>query len=94
MDSKYLTQRGMEFSRLAQFFTLDVITEVAFGEAFGFLDRDEDINGYCSVAEQALPIFEWLGVFQSLNKMIRLPGIRNMVMPSAKDKTGVGMMMG
>ncbi|KAM7188913.1 Cytochrome P450 [Rhypophila sp. PSN 637] len=98
IDSKYLytesQRRTLEFSRLAQFFTLDVITEVAFGQAFGFLSRDEDINGYCHVAEQALPIFEWLGVFGTLNRMIRLPGIRNLTMPRPTDKTGVGMMMG
>ncbi|KAH7213259.1 cytochrome P450 [Fusarium redolens] len=98
IDSKYLStqssKRTLEFSRLAQFFTLDVITEVAFGQAFGFLSRDEDINGYCHVAEQALPVFEWLGVFGTLNKMIRLPGIRNLTMPRPTDKTGVGMMMG
>ena len=98
LDSKYLSSGGrlrpLDFSRLAQFFTLDVITEVAFGEAFGFLLKDDDINGYCRVAEQALPVFEWLGVFPTLNKIIRLPGIRSLVMPSAKDATGVGMMMG
>ncbi|KAI0407181.1 cytochrome P450 [Xylaria palmicola] len=98
IDAKYVSTvssfKNTEFSRLAQFLTLDVITQVAFGKAFGFLERDDDINGYCRVAEEALPVFEWLGVFGTLNKMIRLPGIRNLVMPRPTDKTGVGMMMG
>ncbi|KAK3687933.1 cytochrome P450 [Podospora appendiculata] len=98
IDRKYLSTDGsfksVEFSRLAQFFTLDVIAQAAFGEAFGFLRRDEDINGYCTVAEQVLPTFEWLSVFPMLNRLIRLPGVRNLFMPRPTDKTGVGMIMG
>ncbi|KAI3337026.1 cytochrome P450 [Xylariaceae sp. AK1471] len=98
INTKYLSTaccfKPLEFSRLAQFFTLDLITEVAFGEALGFLQRDEDINGYCDVAEQVLPVFEWLAVFNTLNRIIRLPGLRNVVMPRPTDKTGVGMIMG
>ncbi|TGJ88398.1 hypothetical protein E0Z10_g327 [Xylaria hypoxylon] len=98
IDTKYLSTaycfKPLEFSRLAQFFTLDLITEVAFGEALGFLRRDEDINGYCDVAEQVLPVFEWLAVFSTLNRIIRLPLLRNLVMPRPTDKAGVGMIMG
>jgi hypothetical protein len=98
IDTKYLSTASkfthLEFSRLAQFFTLDVIAKAAFGEAFGFLHRDEDINGYCTVAEQVLPVFEWLSVFTTLNRIIRLPVIRNAFMPRPTDKTGVGMIMG
>jgi len=83
----------MDFSAVASYFTLDVITDIAFGEPFGFLVENRDINGYCKVGRASIPIFEWFGVFPDLYKMLRLPGIRNLVMPSAEDTNGVGMLM-
>ena len=98
IDAKYTSVgqlfQPLDFSRLAQFFTLDVITDVAFGKCIGFLAEDEDINGYCKVSHKILPIFEWLGVFPIINRLIRLPIIRSVVMPSPTDTTGVGMIMG
>lgn len=97
IDKSYLstpgTLKAMDFGRAAQYFTLDTITEVAFGRNMGFLTRDEDINGYCKVSEQALPIFEWLGAMPTINAMFRWPILRTLLMPSPKDRTGVGMMM-
>ena len=84
----------MDFSAVASYFTLDVITDIAFGEPFGFLVENRDINGYCKVGRASIPIFEWFGVFPDLYKVLRLPGIRSLVMPSARDTKGVGMLMG
>ena len=83
----------MDFASVAQFFTLDVITDIAFGEPIGFLSQNRDINGYCKVGRATIPIFGWFGVFPDLYKIIRLPGIRNLIMPSPNDTRGVGMLM-
>jgi hypothetical protein len=47
---KYLSgpggkSRPMEFSYVAQYFTLDVLTKVAFGKEFGHLEADADVVG-------------------------------------------------
>ena len=86
--------RPMDFAKIAQYFTLDVISDVAFGEPIGFLARNEDVNGYCHVVEQALPAFEWAAALPMVNQVVRLPGLKTLVMPSPSDKSGVGMIMG
>jgi hypothetical protein len=97
IDQQYTSSpvdyRPTDFSRLGQFFTLDVITDIAFGEPIGFLSENEDIDGYCHVSHQILPLFEWLGVYPSIDRIIRWPVVRNFVMPSANDATGVGSIM-
>ncbi|KAF2764140.1 pisatin demethylase [Teratosphaeria nubilosa] len=98
IDREYISSadqlRPLDFAKVAQFFTLDMISDVAFGEPIGFLARNEDINGYCQVAEQALPAFEWAAALPAINRFARLPIINKFVMPNAKDPTGVGMIMG
>lgn len=86
--------KPMDFARVAQYFTLDVISDVAFGEPIGFLVRNEDVNGYCHVVEKALPAFEWAAALPMVNQLVRLPGLNKLVMPSPEDKSGVGMIMG
>jgi hypothetical protein len=93
-SSKGSRLRPLDFAKVAQFFTLDVIADVAFGEPIGFLSRNEDINGYCRVVEDALPAFEWAAALPAVNSFVRLPVINKLFMPSAEDKTGVGMIMG
>lgn len=97
LDTTYTSSgsqlRPLDFARVAQFFTLDVISDIAFGEPLGFLINNEDINGYCRVAEKLLPAFEWAVALPSVNRIVRLPGVRNLVMPSASDKSGVGTIM-
>lgn len=38
-----------------QYFTLDVITRIAFGEAFGYLSTDSDVYGYIESLELMMP---------------------------------------
>ncbi|KAF4556516.1 Cytochrome P450-like protein 48 [Elsinoe fawcettii] len=98
IDKQYTSSgaslKPFEFSKTAQFFTLDVISDIAFGEPIGFLSKNKDINGYCHVVEEALPAFEWAAVLPLINQIARLPYINKLVMPTAEDKTGVGMIMG
>ena len=98
IDKEYLSVNSnikqMDFAKIAQYFTLDVISDVAFGEPIGFLVKNEDLNGYCHVVEKALPTFEWLSVLPLVNQLFKLPWLKKTMMPSPKDKTGVGMIMG
>lgn len=56
--AKYLTTkdqiRTVDFAIMSRYFTLDVITRLAYGKAFGFLDSDEDLFGYTSQIDQLL----------------------------------------
>jgi len=49
-QEKYLstrtTLRKLDFAQIAQYFTMDVLSDVAFGAPFGHLKRDEDFHEY------------------------------------------------
>jgi hypothetical protein len=41
---------------MTQYLTLDVITDVAFGEAFGDLAGDEDVHEYIATIQALMPV--------------------------------------
>ncbi|KAI2463797.1 cytochrome P450 [Annulohypoxylon bovei var. microspora] len=96
--AKHLTTkdriRTIDFARMSRYFTLDIITRLAYGKAFGFLDSDEDLFGYTGQIDQLLkaqnlsqeiPIFRYI-VFSRL--FFGLFG------PKPSDEKGVGKIMG
>jgi hypothetical protein len=98
IENKYLSEgsciRPIDFARKAQFLALDVITAVAFGEAFGDLAADEDIHEYLATVERMLPVTHWLLVFPGFVDVMRIPWIGRRVLPSSGDDFGVGKVMG
>ena len=77
-----------------QYFVIDVITDMAFREPYGFLKEDADIHGYIATQEALLPVFECFTTFPALARIIRIPWISKLAMPKSTDKTGLGYMMG
>jgi len=96
IERKYLSKPGemrpMEFSHRAQFLTLDVATNVAFGEAFGFLKKDGDVEKYIEMNEAMLPVFGILGAMPWLVYVMHAWPI-NKIMPGDGDKVGFGRLM-
>ncbi|KAF2473107.1 pisatin demethylase [Lindgomyces ingoldianus] len=82
----------MDLATKMQYFTLDVISHVGLGNAFGDLKADEDINGYIASSEEGLMIgnTSWgLGI-----SWIRdVPILGKAISPSEKDAKGFGKMM-
>lgn len=97
IDSKYIStatdNRPMDFGRKAQYFTLDVISSLAFGKAFGDLERDEDVHKYIEMLDEAGPTIILLTVLPLVRALLQLPVLRNLL-PSSKDKIGFGKVMG
>jgi hypothetical protein len=97
IDSKYISTstnyKPMDFGRKAQYFTLDTISSLAFGEAFGHLERDEDVHGYAQMLDEAGPAIIMLAVLPFVRSVLQLPVIRSLL-PSSKDKIGFGKVMG
>jgi len=85
--------KTMDLSRETSFFTLDVISKVAFGETFGFLDQDEDPFGYLENLAQMLPAIIVFGVYTELTKIMRIPVVKA-ALPKSTDKRGLGRVMG
>lgn len=83
----------MDFGRKAQFFTLDVISSIAFGKAFGYLAADADLYEYISTIETILPVILMTTIFPWINKMMRLDFV-DRFLPSHRDSVGFGRIMG
>lgn len=99
IDTNYLTKpeqnlfRSMDISRVTSYFTLDVISKVAFGQTFGFLDEDEDPFGYIANLMEFLPAIIVMGVYTELQSIMKAPVIKTML-PKSSDKRGLGRVMG
>jgi hypothetical protein len=95
---KYLSTekavKPMDWGLVAQYFTLDSLTKVAFGEALGYMATDSDVHGYIQTMEDSGIYFAlcsdvpWLGRIFLSNPVLKLVG------PSVKDKKGLGVIMG
>ncbi|RBQ67894.1 hypothetical protein FVER14953_13512 [Fusarium verticillioides] len=93
LDAEYISKDiPFDFGYKAQYFTLDVISALAFGEAFGDLETDSDVNGYITAMEESMPTIITTTVMPWMIKLLQLPIFRSML-PSDKDKAGVGRVM-
>ena len=99
LNSKYLNRPdegnfvNVDVSRVTNFFTLDVISKVAFGQTFGFLEHDEDPFGYLKNLEQFLPAIIVFGVYTELTNLLKMP-LMKAALPKSTDKRGLGRVMG
>ncbi|KAH9882698.1 hypothetical protein J1614_000063 [Plenodomus biglobosus] len=46
----------MDFGEKVSFFTPDVTSELAFGEAFGYPEKDADVYDYRAITKTYIPI--------------------------------------
>ncbi len=88
------TLRKAEFSSLCTFLTMDVITTIGTGEAFGYLRTDSDVYGYL---EQTKSLWGFMGM------TLDVPYLRNIAYsnpflklfgPKKSDMHGLGRLMG
>lgn len=91
---KYLTTgskvKPMDFAEMAQYLTLDVITFLSLGEPFGFISEDTDKYGYVKAIEDNFPIMNLFSAVPLLSAIMRIPTVQNNLIPTVKDKTGLG----
>ena len=85
--------RTVDISRVTSYFTLDVISKIAFGHTFDFLRNDEDPFGYLENLEQFLPAIIVFGVFTELTNILKFP-LMKAALPKTTDKRGLGRVMG
>ncbi|KAJ2894578.1 hypothetical protein MKZ38_007401 [Zalerion maritima] len=97
IESKYITTRDsykpMDLARKASFFTMDVISDIAFDTPYGFLDKDSDIKKYLEESEAIIPSLVITAVFPWMARALRSP-IFKPLMPTPEDDKGFGVLMG
>jgi hypothetical protein len=97
IETKYLCTsedyRPMDFGEKASFFTLDVISELAFGQAFGYLENDADVYDYLKITKTFIPIMMVIANVPSLADLLHSRYFRGLL-PSESDKLGFGAFIG
>jgi hypothetical protein len=85
--------RALDFARKAQYFTLDVISSVAFGYPFGYLLQDSDVHDYIKTTEEVLPAVMLVTILPWINWVLQTRLMKS-VLPSDRDPIGFGKIMG
>lgn len=80
-------------ARLSTYFTLDSISDVAFGKTFGFLDRNYDPFGYIEQLKSMVPSMMAIAVYPELQALLRMQFMQAL-MPKVTDAIGIGKVMG
>ncbi|KAI1107092.1 cytochrome P450 [Jackrogersella minutella] len=94
---KYLSTdsqlRPMDFAHRIQFFTLDAITKIAYGRAFGYLSSDSDVYGYIRSSEVQVPVLVGLADIPWLCRLAFSEPALYLIGPKTTDTKGAGKMM-
>ena len=60
IETKYLSTRQhfrpVDFARKIQYFTLDVISDLAFGQPFGYVEQDDDVFDFIKISRSFFPV--------------------------------------
>lgn len=91
---KYLSSRNairkLDFAQISQYFTIDVLTDIAFGALSGYLERDEDIHDYIKTIRAFMPVLELKTNYPTVNLLTNSWLVRAVATPTVKDRTGMG----
>ena len=94
--AKYLSTaaqcRPMDFARKTQYFTLDVISDIGFGKAFGDLAADADVDDYLAASE-AVTRFFVVPCAIGLVPILQWGPIARFIGPEARHNSGMGKAM-
>lgn len=97
LESKYVststTYKPVDFAPKTQFFTLDVISDIALGKSLGNLEADEDCYSYIKTTEETFPMIVLLGAFPWLANVFFSRPMKSLL-PSDTDTVGMGKLMG
>ena len=92
------SSRAFDIGKSIQFLTVDLITQLCLGEAFGCVDSNRDQFDFLATVRTGSAISQHFSVLLEVNRLLfyltKIPFLRRLLVPSVKDKTGVGKIMG
>jgi hypothetical protein len=98
IEREYLTTEErcpvMDWAVMAQYFTMDVLTDVAFSRPFGYLKDNADLFGYIKTVQQYMPVLEMQANIPLVNTVMNNKLLKTLLAPTASDTFGMGKMMG
>ncbi|KAL1594629.1 hypothetical protein SLS60_010390 [Paraconiothyrium brasiliense] len=93
---KYLStsaqHKTMDLARKTQYLTLDVISDIGFGQAFGDLANDSDMNSYIESTDAVMASMTFL-LASGMLRILQWPPIARLIGPNEKSKSGFGKSM-
>jgi hypothetical protein len=63
----------MDLAKIVQYFTLDVVTKIAFGAPIGYITKNEDIYDYLKMTSAFLPVSELGCNFPTIHDILFSP---------------------
>lgn len=98
IETKYISTptelKVLDLARVSQYFTLDVLTDVAFGYPFGFLAADDDLHDYIKSLGPLMPFMELQSNITWLARILNSRIVKKLATPTANDGSGMGKMIG
>ncbi|KAL9121435.1 MAG: hypothetical protein Q9187_002005 [Circinaria calcarea] len=92
------SSKVFDIGKRIQFLTVDLITHLCLGEAFGCIESDSDKFDFLSTVQAGSVISQQLSVLLEFNSLLfylsKIPVFRRLLVPSADDKRGIGKIMG
>ena len=96
IERKYISTpsdfRPIDFGHKAQYFALDVISELGWGEAIGFLKNDTDMFRYVEINEAIFLGISTMLITPWMFKFLQIWPL-SLAMPKEGDKVGFGMLI-
>lgn len=82
----------MDLARKTQYLTLDVISDIGFGQAFGDLANDADMDSYIESTDAVMASITMI-LASGLLRVVQWPPIARLLGPNEKSKSGFGKSM-
>jgi hypothetical protein len=81
--------KSFDISQWVNFFTLDIISDLAYGEAFGFLQAGEDVGGIMAALQSGSVFFTILGLYPWIAKILLGPPVNKIA--KLPENAGLGL---
>lgn len=90
------SQKGpLDYADWTSYIAYDIVSELGFGRAFGFVRTASDVYGLIRSFHHGLPLVGTMMRLRHVTDFIcSLPGFRNLLNASPDDKDGIGAVMG
>lgn len=81
---------GMDISAPTRFYTLDVLSTLAFGRPFGFMAANKDLWDYDAETSRYHLLLEWVVNYKPFRRLFQSRLMQALAGPKQTDKTGMG----